>query len=258
MRNFILNQTKNHRTIGVTRQVLLFMCFIAFTCVCFAQDIIITRDSRRIEAKVTEINVENIRYKQYSNQEGPTYTLPVSSIVSIVYQNGQVETFESAPAAPTTPATRNQTTPERNQQSAVTTSRTSQTNSTGTRRLSTAEMLAEMQANYPALYSKYNSGRRMKTTGWVLTGTGIAAFVIGFGVLVDGAENEEYEQADAGALIFTAGVGLIAGGVTTLAIGSGKRRRALNAFKNQYYSSEQSPHFQFNVYPNRVGLAYVF
>ena len=66
----------------------------------FAQDVIVTKDSRRINAKVTEVNVDNIRYKQFDNQDGPVYTLPKSDIVTILYQNGTVENYgaESSPA----------------------------------------------------------------------------------------------------------------------------------------------------------------
>ena len=69
-----------------------------------AQDIIVTRDSKKIEAKVTEVNRDDVKYKVFTNQEGPTYTLPKSDIASIVYQNGQVDTFETPASAPSTPA----------------------------------------------------------------------------------------------------------------------------------------------------------
>ena len=61
-----------------------------------AQDIIVTKDSRRIEAKVTEVNIDDVKYKVFTHQDGPTYTLLKSDIVSILYQNGNVETFVGA------------------------------------------------------------------------------------------------------------------------------------------------------------------
>ena len=63
-----------------------------------AQDIIVTKDSRRIEAKVTEVNIDNVKYKVFAHQDGPTYTLLKSDIVTILYQNGNVETFVGAPS----------------------------------------------------------------------------------------------------------------------------------------------------------------
>ena len=79
----------------VKRTLLSAVCFIVLSSVCFAQDIIVTKDAKRINAKITEVNVDNVRYKNFDNQDGPVYTLLKSEIASIIYQNGQVETFGS-------------------------------------------------------------------------------------------------------------------------------------------------------------------
>jgi len=92
--------------------VVLGIVAFSYMNVCFAQDVIVTRDAKRIDAKVTEINAENVKYKLFEHQNGPTYTLPRGDIVSIVYQNGEVETFEIKAAIPSTPR---QTTPAQTQ-----------------------------------------------------------------------------------------------------------------------------------------------
>ena len=61
-----------------------------------AQDIIVTKDSRKIEAKVTEVNIDVVKYKVFANQDGPTYTILKSDIATIIYQNGNVEAFVGA------------------------------------------------------------------------------------------------------------------------------------------------------------------
>ena len=95
-------------------------CLIAFTCACFAQDVIVTKDARKINAKVTEVNVNDVRYKLFDNPNGSTYMIQKSNIVTILYQNGKVETFETANAGiqATTPShvqTPNQITTQQNQ-----------------------------------------------------------------------------------------------------------------------------------------------
>jgi len=65
-----------------------------------AQDVIVTRDSKRIEARVTEIDVNDIKYKNFNNIDGPVYVLSKANIVAIIYQNGNVETFNSAVNTP--------------------------------------------------------------------------------------------------------------------------------------------------------------
>ena len=79
------------------KNICLFLAesYIAFTCVCFAQDVIVTKDARKIDAEVTEVNSDNIKYKTFDNLDGPTYTLPKSDLLTILYQNGKVETFET-------------------------------------------------------------------------------------------------------------------------------------------------------------------
>lgn len=71
-----------------------------------AQDLIVKTDASQIEAKVTEISLEQIRFKKFTNPDGPTYVLPVKEIHYIRFSNGETEYFtrEETPAAPATPA----------------------------------------------------------------------------------------------------------------------------------------------------------
>lgn len=70
-----------------------------------AQDLIIKADASKVEAKVTEITPESVRYKRFSNPDGPTYVLPVSEISYIQYANGEKEYFRAAASIPATPLT---------------------------------------------------------------------------------------------------------------------------------------------------------
>ncbi|WP_304379522.1 hypothetical protein [uncultured Parabacteroides sp.] len=84
---------------------------VAFACgivTAAAQDLIVKRDASRIEAKVSEVAPDAVRYKRWSNPDGPTYVLPVAQIDYIRYANGETERFaacETLPATPVTPAT---------------------------------------------------------------------------------------------------------------------------------------------------------
>ena len=46
-----------------------------------AQDVIVKRDGSTILAKVLEMNQDNIKYKKFSNQNGPTYTINLSDVM---------------------------------------------------------------------------------------------------------------------------------------------------------------------------------
>ena len=69
-----------------------------------AQDIIVTRDNKRIDANITEVSGDNIRYKKANSPDGPVFVMPVKDINSIVYKNGDVQTFEETTATQSQPA----------------------------------------------------------------------------------------------------------------------------------------------------------
>lgn len=74
----------------------LFLMGCALWCgvwLATAQDVIRRTDDRSIEVKVIEITPETVRYKRFSNPDGPTYVLPVSDIREIVYPNGEKDVF---------------------------------------------------------------------------------------------------------------------------------------------------------------------
>lgn len=73
--------------------IFVFMAFLP--CLTIAQDVIVKKDGNTILAKVLEVNESNIKYKKYSNQNGPTYTIAIVDIMSINYQNGERDEFVS-------------------------------------------------------------------------------------------------------------------------------------------------------------------
>ena len=69
-----------------------------------AQDTIFKTDAQSIQAKILEISPSEVRYKRFSNPDGPTYVLPVADISHIVYQNGERDDFNPVKAVPAQPA----------------------------------------------------------------------------------------------------------------------------------------------------------
>ena len=58
-----------------------------------AQDVIVTKQSERIDATILEVSDQEVKYKKQSNPTGPTFTLSTAKIASIIYANGEVQTF---------------------------------------------------------------------------------------------------------------------------------------------------------------------
>lgn len=67
---------------------------VFFAANAFAQDVIVKKDGSTIMSKVLEIGTNEIKYKKFSNQEGPTYTVLSSDVLAINYENGEKETFQ--------------------------------------------------------------------------------------------------------------------------------------------------------------------
>lgn len=65
--------------------------FILTTICANAQDVIVKKDNSTIISKVIKISSTEIEYKKWTNLDGPTYTINKSDVVSINYQNGEVE-----------------------------------------------------------------------------------------------------------------------------------------------------------------------
>lgn len=74
-------------------KLILTSLLIAVSAKGFAQDIIHTLDSSPIEAKVTEITDDAVRYKTFDNLDGPDYVIPTSRVARILFENGTEKVF---------------------------------------------------------------------------------------------------------------------------------------------------------------------
>lgn len=87
----------------------LFFFSIAILCSILAsgQDIITKLDGSELQSKILEVGIDEIRYKDHSNLDGPVYVIKKTEVFMIKYQNGTKEVIsQGAPAANvvTTPA----------------------------------------------------------------------------------------------------------------------------------------------------------
>jgi hypothetical protein len=77
------------------KKLLLFL-FLLWSVSSLAQDTIVEKSGTSIPARVMEIAKDNVRYKKFTNPDGPTYVISKSDIIFIRYQNGSVDTFSVA------------------------------------------------------------------------------------------------------------------------------------------------------------------
>ena len=78
------------------KNIITFISFFLLSVTVFAQDIITLKDGTDIQAKVTAVNQSEISYLKYSNLDGPSYTLDISEILMITYENGEREVYNTS------------------------------------------------------------------------------------------------------------------------------------------------------------------
>lgn len=64
-----------------------------------AQDIIVLNNSTadEIQAKIMEVNEDNVKYKMWTYQDGPTFSIATNNIYVIKFQNGEEQQFSQKP-----------------------------------------------------------------------------------------------------------------------------------------------------------------
>jgi hypothetical protein len=77
------------------KQFFTLLFFFLITNACFCQDTLIMKSGSHIPVKVLEVGVSEIKFKKIDNQEGPTYTILKSDVVSIQYKNGTLDDFKT-------------------------------------------------------------------------------------------------------------------------------------------------------------------
>ena len=76
------------------KRIITLLILLAACCShAAAQDIITLKNGTEIIAQVLEVNINDVRYKKYSNLDGPIYTEPKRNILRIEYANGEKDEF---------------------------------------------------------------------------------------------------------------------------------------------------------------------
>lgn len=77
---------------------IFILCLLCCVASAFAKDVITKTDGTKLDAKVEEVTETVIKYRKASNPTGPVYTIPISSVATVLYENGDIDTFNSIPS----------------------------------------------------------------------------------------------------------------------------------------------------------------
>ena len=214
------------------RSITLVVCALC-TWMAMAQDIIVTKDAKRIEAKIQEVSSTEIKYKKFTYQDGPVFVLPIADVNSILFENGDVQVYHQEPVkAQATDtdtnkevATANQSSQQDNNRIGMIEKRNNYyylNTDTGTTRMDEQAYLRFIQNNCPEAWQRYLQGNKLWKAGKGLLGAGIGIeFLVGVPLLCAGYANiykdTYYGYGDD---YSNTGYALVASGATFIAIGS--------------------------------------
>jgi hypothetical protein len=78
------------------KKTFLLAVQIIFATICFSQDVIIKTNGDEIKSKILEVGQNEIKYKNFDYQNGPSYTISKSEIFMIRYENGSKDVFNDS------------------------------------------------------------------------------------------------------------------------------------------------------------------
>ena len=143
--------------------IALFVVFLA-TIFTFAQDVIVTTDSKKIEAKIVEVSSTQVKYLDFNVQDGPTFVLSTDEISSIIFASGQVKVYEHNTQKSVVIQ------PENKSEYLY---RTGNTYFYDGKQMKGDVYANFLKDNCTEAYNKYQQGHSVSIAGWVLLGVGV-------------------------------------------------------------------------------------
>lgn len=264
------------------RSITLVVCALC-TWMAMAQDIIVTKDAKRIEAKIQEVSSTEIKYKKFTYQDGPVFVLPIADVNSILFENGDVQVYHQEPV-------KAQDTDTNTDKESVTANHSSQqadnqtgliekrddyyylSTGTGTTRMDKQAYLRFIQNNCPEAWQRYLQGNKLWKAGWGLLGAGIGIemligvplFCVGYADLYNTTayyggyySNSSYAKIAAGTAFITIGSLMEAGSIPLLIVG-GIRRNNTHEVYNASCAKPNTVSLNLQSSANGIGLALKF
>lgn len=242
---------------------LTLLLFVTISIVSFAQDIIITKDKERIQAKILEVSKDEIKYKKFTYQDGPVFSIDIDEIVTVAYENGEVEIYNEETIEEKNEMIQAKAEALRKQEAMYGTlikeddlyylcDRDKRT------KMDKEAYLEFIQDNCPEAYKSYKTGNRLWKAGFGLLGSGLGmTLLVGTPLYVFGILEDYEEYRIAGSVFLTMGSLATSGSIPLLVVGGIKRNNSYEVY-NDHCKNPQYLSFSINAKANGVGLALNF
>ena len=210
-------------------------------------------EKEKIEAIVESVSSNEIHYKKVSMLDGPTFIIECSKVFSIVYGNGQIQTFKMYEDESVNQALENRTS------NYIMTVDDNLIYKYGNTKYTHTEYVWYLMKYCPMAYEQYESGDKKVKMAQAFLATGIFVDLLGGAFLSLGVINDNIGFSVSGGLLLATATGFEIACIPTWIIGARKRSQALNVF-NAECGQFKNPQVSMNVkvLSNGVGLALNF
>ncbi|MBD5287085.1 MAG: hypothetical protein HDS27_06110 [Bacteroides sp.] len=204
----------------------LFLCVAS----AFAKDVITKTDGTKLDAKVEEITETVIKYRKASNPTGPVYTIPISSVATVLYENGDMDSFNVSSGS--SPVSSSQQIS--NSDDELIQLYNSQGYSDQYLNVSDAQLIKMSTKQYSA-EELYVKAKKFKKIGWIGGGS---LLVVGIGVGIGVWSSWGFDSGDfTSGFLAPVGISLVAGAIWTLGFNMKANSLTKQARQMQSYSA---------------------
>jgi len=231
------------------KRICFLITIIAMFCSAnaLAQDVILKNDGTEIKAKVVEIDDHQIKYKIYEYQDGPTRIINTYDVMTVSFENGTKELFNTQPSQSIVKTFDNPSYPDlENEFISIDTD---------------DDMMLEFfkKYNYTEYYEDFASACKRRSTGKKLLGAGIGVSVASVALMVCGQLAQSEAVYYFGFGVSFVGEGLIIASIPISAAAGGKKKSIKNDFaKRELGLHSNIPELKFGTTANGVGLTLNF
>ena len=243
------------------KKILTLMVALLTAFNLFAADIIVTRDARRIEAKILEVSSSEIKYKEANNLEGPTFVLTSAEINTIIYNNGTVKVFDQ-PAPQPAQQTYNNAGYNKPAFNGLPITKADDSYYMGDQRMTEDQYLEFIKQNCATAWESYSKGNLLWKQGWALFGVGMGVMIPGAVFYSIGIQERAEEMWIPGAVLLSSGSILTTASIPCLIVGGIKKYNSHSVY-NETCASKQQAYttpitFGITAGSNGVGVAMNF
>jgi hypothetical protein len=224
-------------------QFAFILIILLFSENILSQDIITKKNGEEIKSKVTEVGEEAIKYKKFSNINGPTYSIYKVEVFMIKYENGEKDMFNDSNTNKTNTTAEVKINKDEYLKIDFKTFGTKYYK--GDKKISKREFISKIEAN-PVAYNQYSLGKNLNTAGNVIGIPAGIVFGYNIGTWIGGGEQPN------GAVLAVSGI-CWGGAIVLNYVGRSKIRNSIDT-----YNTSDKFGLNLNINQNGIGLALTF